>query len=109
MNHSSTSISDFLAQFQEQFLIFIENTQQLGQKDPQGFESLAMGLLALSRSKIPPELLSAEEHQLICSWIDAMNAYDQSKMTQLSTFILHEYREEQKRLADEQRRTRSSP
>jgi len=88
--------------------MFIEKTQQLDQKDPQGFESLLIGLLSLSRSRVPPELLSAEEHELIRSWIAAMNEYDQSKMIQLSTVILRDHEQEQERLADAARRTRSS-
>lgn len=85
---SSTSISDFLAGFQEQFLAFIERTELLGHTDDPGFLALQQGLFNFSRAQVPLEMLSREEHEQFLSWTAAMDAYDLPKMQELRGAIL---------------------
>jgi len=114
----SCSISDFLAKFQEQFLIFQElfkeghwdcaatESQQDSDEITDQFDLLLKGLLAFSRffmsrtpvsyvwATIPYEMLTLEESERFNSWIQSMTKYDETKMLQLRVVILRDLEEE---------------
>lgn len=117
----SCSISDFLAKFQEQFLIFQELLKESNQTykqvtDEQArdetneitdqFRLLVEGLLVFSRcfmsrtsasyvwATIPYEMMTLEESERFESWIHYMTKYDETKMMQLRIIILRDLEQE---------------